>query len=187
VVSSSGGALYGDDVALPTPEDAPVAPASPYGVGKWCAEAYAALYGRLHGLSTVSLRYGNVYGPRQDPLGEGGVVAIFCDRARRGEPPVVFGDGLQTRDFVHVDDVVAANLAAAAAEAAGPFNVGTGIETSVLDLAALVSERAPEPRPARAGEVRRSCLDTSRARAELGWAPRIALADGVRDTLAGTV
>ena len=188
VVSSSGGALYGDAGVIPTPEDHRVAPDAPYGMGKWCGEAYAELYARLHGLSTVSLRYANVYGRRQDPLGEGGVVAIFCGRALREEPAIVFGDGLQTRDFVHVDDVVAANLKAAASAATGPINVGSGVETSVLELAALVTEAASadaghEHRAARLGEVRRSCLDTRRARDELVWAPAVGLRDGLRLTL----
>src|SRR5918911_4881979 len=122
VNTSTGGAVYGEGQILPAPEDHPVAPEAPYGQSKFAAEGYCELFRRLHGLSTVSLRYGNVYGPRQDPLGEAGVVAIFCGRLRAGERPIVFGDGLQVRDYVHVNDVVSANLAAADSDATGAFN-----------------------------------------------------------------
>ena len=135
------------------------------------------------------MRYSNVYGRRQDPLGEGGVVAIFCARAVRGERPVIFGDGLQTRDFVHVDDVVRANLLAAGSDAGGAINIGIGRETSVVELAALVRDAAglatfdPEHRPERAGEVRRSCLDPALAAKTLGWRPEVAMPEGLRATL----
>src|SRR3954453_23047679 len=125
VNTSAGGAIYGEGKQIPAPEDHPVAPEAPYGLSKFCAEQYCEIFKRLHGLSTVSLRYGNVYGPRQDPLGEAGVIAIFCGRLLEGGQPTVFGDGKQTRDYVYVDDVVAANLAAAESEANGPFNIGT--------------------------------------------------------------
>jgi UDP-glucose 4-epimerase len=138
VNSSTGGAIYGDAGTIPTPEDHAAAPMAPYGQSKLAAEGYLGLYARLYGLSTASLRYANVYGPRQDPHGEGGVVAIFCGKLAEGGTPVAFGDGRQTRDFVYVGDVVSANLAAAESGWAGACNVGTGTETSVLELAAAL-------------------------------------------------
>ena len=183
VLASTGGALYGEADVIPTPEDAPIAPLSPYGASKAAAESYLALYRRLHGLSTISLRLANVYGPRQDPLGEGGVVAIMCGAAVSGRPATVFGDGSQTRDFVFVGDVAAAFLAAAESDAGGAFNVGTGVETSVLDL---VGELGLEPRfePARPGEVARSCLAAGAIREALGWSASTPLRDGLEQTLA---
>jgi UDP-glucose 4-epimerase len=188
VNTSTGGAVYGEGQILPAPEDHPVAPEAPYGQSKFAAEGYCALFGRLHGLSTVSVRYGNVYGPRQDPLGEAGVIAIFCGRLLAGERPIVFGDGLQTRDYVHVDDVVTANLAATESDASGSFNVGTGIETTVLELVEALAPHAtapfePDHRPERPGEVRRIALDCTRAREELGWESRVGLEDGLTQTL----
>ena len=183
VFSSTGGAIYGEADAVPTREDAPRRPLAPYGQSKAAAEDYCALYGRLHGVPVVSLRYANVYGPRQDPLGEGGVIAIFCERARRGERAPVYGDGLQTRDFVYVGDVVAANLLAAAGDARGAFNVGRGEETTVIELARLLGlevEHAPE----RPGEVRRSCLDPRFAARTFGWRSLVDLREGLRRTLA---
>jgi UDP-glucose 4-epimerase len=192
VNSSTGGGLYGDADVLPTPEDYPIRPLAPYGQGKYAAEGYCALYGRLHGLSTISLRYGNVYGPRQDVHGEAGVVAIFCGHALDGRAPVVFGDGRQTRDWVEVSDVVEANLRAAEADLTGPVNIGHGRETSVLELLAALRETAGEaavgePRfaPERPGEVRRSCLSVTRARQELGWEATVELRDGLRRILRG--
>jgi UDP-glucose 4-epimerase len=183
VFSSTGGAIYGESDVVPTPEDAPRRPLAPYGQGKAAAEDYCALYVRLHGADVVALRYANVYGPRQDPLGEGGVVAIFAERAHRGEPAPVFGDGRQTRDFVHVDDVVEANLLAAQTPDVGrTYNIGRGEETSVLELAAMLGV-AVEHRPERPGEVRHSCLDPARARRELGWEPRVDLPEGLERTL----
>ena len=187
---SSGGALYGEAEDLPTPEHYPVRPLAPYGQGKSAAEGYCELYTRLHGLSTISLRPGNVYGPRQDAEGEGGVVAIFCGHLMAGRMPTVYGDGRQTRDWVEVSDVVRANLLAAGSELTGPVNIGHGQETSVLQLLdALrdVSDRPmPEPQfaPERPGEVRRSCVDVSHAGRELGWVPEIDLRDGLRTILA---
>src|SRR6186997_647561 len=139
---STGGAIYGEGQGqqLPLGEDAPIAPMSAYGQSKFAAEGYLSLYERLYGLSGVSLRLGNVYGPRQDPLGEAGVIAIFCGRLRAGEPPTVFGDGTQTRDYIYVGDVVSAALAAGESEATGPVNIGTAIETDELELARLLGE-----------------------------------------------
>ena len=134
VNTSTGGGLYGDAELLPTPEDQPVHPLAPYGQSKYAAEGYFELYARLYGLSTVSLRYGNVYGPRQDVHGEAGVVAIFCGCLLEGTTPQVFGDGRQTRDWVDVADVVSANLLAADSQVTGPINIAGGEETSVLDL-----------------------------------------------------
>ena len=191
VNTSTGGGLYGDAGLIPTPEDYPIRPLAPYGQGKYAAEGYCGLYTRLHGLPTLSLRYGNVYGPRQDVHGEAGVVAIFCGHLVSGRAPTVFGDGRQTRDWVDVSDVVAANLLAADSELTGALNIGTGGETSVLDLLdALrdVSDQPPAPprfEPERPGEVRRSCLDVSRARSELNWEARVQLRDGLRTILAG--
>jgi UDP-glucose 4-epimerase len=183
VLASTGGAIYGDASVIPTPEDAPAAPISPYGASKAAAELYLDLYLRLHGLSTVALRFANVYGPRQDPRLEGGVVAIFTTVAADGRRGTVFGDGHQTRDFVYVGDVVEALLAAGEAQVTGAYNVGTGQETSVLELAAAVgieTEHAPE----RPGEVRRSCLDASRIAETLGWRARTSVADGLARTAA---
>ena len=190
VNSSTGGAIYGDAATIPTDEKTTPAPMAPYGQSKHAAEGYCALYGRLHGLSTVTLRYANVYGPRQDPHGEGGVVAIFCGKLLEGGRPVAFGDGLQTRDYVYVGDVVAANLAAADSDWVGACNIGTGTETAVIELAdALRSLDGSRPfdlahAPERPGEVRRSAVDPSLARDALGWEPRVGLAEGLRRTLA---
>jgi UDP-glucose 4-epimerase len=189
VNTSTGGAIYGDAETIPTAEGVVPAPMSPYGQSKHAAEGYVALYSRLHGLPAISLRYSNVYGPRQDPMGEGGVVAIFCGRLLDGGTPTVFGDGTQTRDYVYVGDVVAANLAAAESDARGAVNVGTGVETTVLELAgalrALGDGRPfePEHAPERPGELHRSAIDPARAREALGWEPRTALAEGLERTL----
>lgn len=213
VFASTGGAIYGEGEGqeLPLAEDAPLAPEAPYGQSKLAGEGYLALYERLYGLSGVSLRLGNVYGPRQDPLGEAGVVAIFCGRLRAGQRPTVFGDGRQTRDYIYVGDVVAAMLAAAGSEATGPINVGTGVETDVLELVRLLAELGggggsaggaagsaagatgsaggdagfePEFAPPRAGEVQRIAIDPARAERELGWRAETALEEGLRLTLA---
>ena len=192
VFVSTGGAIYGEGEGkkLPLDESAPIEPFSAYGQSKFSAEGYLALYERLYGLSGVSLRLGNVYGPRQDPLGEAGVIAIFCGRLRAGGRPTVFGDGTQTRDYIYVGDVVAAALAAAESDVSGPINIGSGIETDVLELAARLAEIdgaedfEPEFAPPRAGEVQRIALDASRAERELGWKATTSVADGLRLTLA---
>jgi UDP-glucose 4-epimerase len=190
VFVSTGGAIYGEGEGqeLPLGEDAPIAPLSAYGQSKFAAEGYLKLYERLYGLSGVSLRLGNVYGPRQDPLGEAGVIAIFCGRLRSGERPTVYGDGRQTRDYIYVGDVVSAALAAAGSTARGAINIGTGVETDVLALAERLGELGgvefePELAPARTGEVQRIAIDPSRARSELGWQAVTALGDGLRLTL----
>jgi UDP-glucose 4-epimerase len=181
VLASTGGGLYGEAKTLPTPEDAPIAPLSPYGTSKAAAETYLELYERLHGLSTVSLRMANVYGPRQSPLGEGGVVARFCAALHEGRSVTVYGDGRQTRDLVYVGDVAAAFAIAVDSEARGGLNIGTGEETSVLELAALLGVET-QFGPARLGEVRRSCLECARAGEALGWQAATPLSDGLART-----
>jgi UDP-glucose 4-epimerase len=190
VNTSTGGAIYGDVETIPTPETTPPAPMAGYGTSKLCAEQYCGLYARLHGLRTVTLRYGNVYGPRQDPLGEAGVIAIFCGKLMEGGHPRIYGDGRQTRDYVYVGDVVSANLAAADNPGVGGHvNIGTGRETSVLDLVQILQQEGhrddfePEFAEARMGEIERSCLDVSRAGELLGWQAATSLAEGMRATL----
>ncbi len=185
VFSSTGGAIYGECDGAAT-EDAPRRPAAPYGTSKLAAEEYLATYNRLYDTRHVSLRYGNVYGPRQDPHGEAGVVSIFFDRLLTGEAPKVFGDGAQTRDYVYVGDVVRATLAAAEQDG-GVFNVGTGRETSVVELLDLCQRIAGTDfeasfAPPRPGELQRNALDPSRAVDELGWRPEHSLEDGLRET-----
>jgi UDP-glucose 4-epimerase len=187
VFSSTGGAIYGECDG-PAPEDHPRQPLAPYGVSKLAAEEYIAAYNRLYGSTHVSLRYGNVYGPRQDPHGEAGVVAIFMNALRDGKTPRIYGDGSQTRDYVFVGDVVAATLAAAG-HPGGVFNVGTGAETSVLDLYERIQRAAGIQRPAehadpRPGELQRSVLDPSLAGRELGWKPERSLDEGLAATWA---
>ena len=190
VNTSTGGAIYGETEVLPTPEDTLPRPEAPYGQSKYSAEGYCRLYARLFGVPTVTLRYGNVYGPRQDPLGEAGVVAIFCGRLRDHQPPTVNGEGTQTRDYVYIGDVVAANLAAATRpDVVGVFNIGTGREATVLDIVDALREISgadwfqPQFGPLPAGEVPRSCLDISAAREQLGWEPTVELVEGLRLTL----
>ena len=186
VFASSGGAVYGEQSEFPAREEHPRRPASPYGVSKLCGEEYLELK-RRGGLSAASLRYANVYGPGQDPLGEAGVVAIFLHRMLSGGEPVINGDGEQTRDFVYVDDVARANLLALTGSAGGPLNVGTGCETSVNELARKLARAAGYGRPiAHAppapGEQRRSCIDPGAARARLGWEPSVGLDEGLQRT-----
>jgi len=185
VFSSTGGAIYGE-CAEPATEKAERRPLSPYGTSKLAGEEYLATWNRLHGTGHVALRFGNVYGPRQLAKLEGGVVAIFLDRLRAGEPATIFGDGEQERDFVFVGDVVAAVLAAQVG-AAGTYNVGTGRATSVNELWRTCARVAgsggePEHRDARAGELQRSVLDPGRARDALGWEAQTSLEDGLRQT-----
>jgi UDP-glucose 4-epimerase len=191
VFISTGGAIYGEGEGkeLPLGEDAPVEPLAPYGLSKYCGEGYVELYRRLHRLAGVSLRLGNVYGPRQDPLGEAGVIAIFCGRLRDGGRPTVFGDGRQSRDYIYVGDVVEGVLAAADSDASGAYNLGTGRETTVLELVELLSRLGgsngfePEFAPARPGEVQRIVLDSARAAADLGWRAATQLEPGLELTL----
>jgi UDP-glucose 4-epimerase len=188
---STGGAIYGegDGQQLPLPEDAPIAPLSAYGQSKFAAEGYVSLFERLYGLSGVSLRLGNVYGPRQDPLGEAGVIAIFCGLLKEGGRPKVFGDGTQTRDYIYVGDVVSAALAAGESDATGAINIGTGVETNVLKLIEALKGLSgnesfePEFAPARTGEVQRITIDAGRAERELGWRAEMDLDEGLRVTL----
>jgi UDP-glucose 4-epimerase len=181
---STGGALYGKDAPIPSLEDVLPLPESPFGVAKFCAEQYVRLYNRLHGCRHTILRLASVYGPRQDPAGESGVIPIFCARVQAGEQPVIYGDGMQTRDYVYIADAVAAFLAAADQGRPGVWNIGTGTETSVLRLARLIGDaagRAVNPRfaPARRGELQRSALAAERAGRDLGWRPTVSLAEGV--------
>jgi UDP-glucose 4-epimerase len=188
---STGGAIYGEGEGqqLPLPEDAPIAPLSAYGQSKFAAEGYVSLYKRLYGLSGVSLRLGNVYGPRQDPLGEAGVIAIFCGLLKEGGRPIIFGDGTQTRDYIYVGDVVAAALAAGESEATGAINIGTGVETNVLELIEALKNLSgnesfdPEFAPERTGEVQRITIDAGRAQRELDWHAEMDLEEGLRVTL----
>jgi len=185
---SSGGAVYGDQETFPANESHPTWPVSPYGVSKRSSELYAHFFQVQHGLPFVALRYANVYGPRQDPHGEAGVVAIFALRMLRGEPVTVNGDGKQTRDYVYVGDVARMSLLALTGDASGPVNVGTGIETDVNTLAGLVRSAAAstspvEHGPAKPGEQRRSVIDAGRAAAVYGWRPEVTLAEGLGRTV----
>jgi len=185
VFSSTGGAIYGD-CTTSAPEDSPCEPLSPYGTAKLAAEEYLRAYNRLYETRHIALRYGNVYGPRQDPHGEAGVVAIFLGALARGEQARIFGDGMQTRDYVYVGDVARATLAALGHEG-GVFNVGTGRETSVAELYELCarvagSDRAAEHAPARLGELQRSFLDPTLAADTLGFRAMVDLEDGLRST-----
>jgi len=178
VILASTAGVYGDPGVLPTPEHAPIAPLSPYGASKAAAETYMQLFTRLHGLSTLALRMANVYGPRQDPHGEAGVVAIFTGAAREGRTATIYGDGTQTRDYVHVSDVVKAFVAAGRSPVTGVLNVSTGHETSVFGLAKLLGLDM-QFKPGRAGEISRSCLDPTSAAQSLGWRAEVTLADGL--------
>jgi len=195
VFSSSGGAQYGDLVEIPTVEGAQKDPLSPYGIAKLSVEYYMSYFSRVHGLDTVALRYANVYGPRQDPHGEAGVVAIFCQRVLSDTPMTAYGDGEQTRDYVYVGDVARANLLAATSALPAPgrlddrgFNIGTGIPTSVVTLASTLkaaagSSLALHHAPERAGEQRRSCIAYTKADEVLGWTPLMSLDAGLAATL----
>jgi UDP-glucose 4-epimerase len=187
IFASSGGAGYGECPG-PVDEDFPFLPLSPYGIAKKCGEEYLAGWNRIHGTHHIALRFGNVYGPRQDAGLEGGVVSIFLERMAKGEPTTIFGDGSQTRDFVYVGDVVEA-LLAAVGKSGGPFNIGTGEETRIGDLHRSCAEvagveNAPRIEEARLGDVHRSVLDSARAARELDWRPHIDEAEGLRRTWA---
>jgi UDP-glucose 4-epimerase len=185
-VYPSSSAIYGDPALLPTPEDAPPAPISPYGISKWAAEAYCAYFAQARGLRCVALRYGSVYGPAAAEETEAGVITIFAKRMLAGKQPVIYGDGEQTRDLVYVDDVVDATLAAAR-HAPAPwavYNVGTGTESSINEVYRRLAQYAefsapPEYQPPKPGEVRRNVLDVRRVQRDLGWAPRVSLRDGL--------
>lgn len=190
IFSSTGGAIYGPSKQIPTTEKSFPHPESPYGIAKYSIEQYLDIYRTSFGLRSVSLRYANVYGPRQDPEGEAGVVAIFCQRLADHDPLTIYGDGKQTRDYVYVSDVVEANILAMQRSAQGPINIGTGIQTNVNILAerlrkisgqrARIVHRAGLP-----GEVRRSALDCRLAKRELGWKPTVKLLDGLTKTWQG--
>ena len=195
VFASSGGVVYGDPEVLPTPETAPKMPISPYGVSKLSGEHYLRALATLRGFECVAMRYANVFGPRQDPKSEAGVVSIFISYLLDGKPLTVFGDGKQTRDYVFVKDVARANVAASSAKLPAvkdhdeiAFNVATGTQTSVLDLAAAVGEVMNlKPKidlaPARPGELMKSSLDITRARRVLAWSPQVSFHDGLRETV----
>jgi len=188
VFASTGGAIYGEQDEFPCTEDHPRRPVSPYGVAKLATEAYLFFYKVEYGIDYLALRFGNVYGPRQDPHGEAGVVAIFCGRILDGKPVTIYGDGTQTRDYVYVGDVVRAVVAAAKSRASGiALNIGTGIETSVNELYSTLAGIADFPTQAqhaaaRPGEQKRSVISPARAERELGWRPEKKLADGLEET-----
>jgi UDP-glucose 4-epimerase len=186
--ASSGGAAYGETDRIPTPEDEPTHPVSVYGASKAASELFLGVWRASHGITFSALRYGNVYGPRQDPHGEAGVVAIFAGRLLAGEPCTVNGDGTQTRDYVFVEDVARANLLAAERRHDGALNVGTGVETDVNRLYRILADAAGvagEPRhgPGKPGEQLRSCIDPSAAGRALGWRSQVGIEDGLRRTL----
>ena len=188
VFSSTGGAIYGEQDTFPADEGHPCRPVSPYGVAKLSTEAYLFFYRAQYGIEYAAMRYANVYGPRQDPHGEAGVIAIFCGRMLAGQPVTIFGDGEQTRDYVYVGDVVRANVAAVTASAVGAINIGTGVETSVNRLFSVLAAAAgvtaePIYAPARPGEQGRSVIAARRAARELGWHPAVTLEDGLGRTL----
>lgn len=188
VFSSSGGAIYGEQETLLATESHAANPLSPYGISKLCGEHYLSYFQRVSGIPVVSLRYANVYGPRQDPDGEAGVIAIFIQKMLNNEQPIIHGNGRQTRDFVFVDDVAEANLVAMGQDAHGVYNVGTGAETSVNELfrmlAGLTASSVKELHgPAKAGEQIRSVVDPSRIKQELGWEVKVDLAEGLKQTV----
>jgi UDP-glucose 4-epimerase len=187
--ASTGGAIYGEQDTFPAPETHRTEPLSPYGVAKLASERYLHFYRESYGISYAALRYANVYGPRQNPHGEAGVIAIFAEKLLRGEQPVINGDGTQTRDYVFVGDIVEANLAALRSEFTGAMNLGTGLETDVNTLFRLLCHECgvsvPERHgPGKPGEQRRSVIDSSLAGGVLGWRPQRSLADGIGETVA---
>ncbi len=188
VFASTGGAIYGEQDVFPAPEEHPLRPVSPYGVSKLCGENYLEYFERSSDMRVVRLRYANVYGPRQDPHGEAGVVAIFSNLVLAGKTPTIHGDGEQTRDFVYVGDVVAANMAALESRVSDVFNIGTGVETDVNALAAVIARAADfhgkaEHGPEKPGEQRRSVISAAKAARVLGWQPRVELEKGIRLTV----
>lgn len=188
VFASSGGAVYGEQDIFPAPESHQTNPVSPYGISKLAGEKYLFYYKEVHGLDYVALRYANVYGPRQNPHGEAGVVAIFTTKLLKGEQPVINGDGRQTRDYVYVRDVVEANWQATIRDFCGPVNIGTGVETDVnelfMNLVKLTGSDAKEVHgPAKAGEQKRSVIDNRKASDVLGWRPKVELDEGLRETV----
>jgi UDP-glucose 4-epimerase len=188
IFASSGGTVYGDSKLIPSPEDAPLQPMSPYGISKMVGEHYLRFFQQMHGLDYTIFRYGNVYGPRQDPHGEAGVVAIFARRLLSGQAPVIHWDGEQRKDYVHVRDVARANLFALTAGSGQAYNIGAGAATSVNELFAVLESRIksglkPTYGPKREGDVRISYLTIDRVRRELGWEPQIELAEGMIDTV----
>ncbi len=190
VFTSTGGALYGNEAPIPTPEDRIPAPLAPYGASKWAGEAYIRTWSAASGVPHAVCRLGNVYGPRQSPHGEAGVVSIFTHHLHTGRAPKIFGYGKPTRDYVHVADVVSALLCASGT--GGTFNIATGIETDVMSiwtslLRASGSAVEPELAPLRTGELERSCLDPSRARRELDWSAQIPVAVGLQETYAALI
>jgi UDP-glucose 4-epimerase len=189
VFASTGGAIYGEQLTFPADETHQTCPLSPYGVAKLAVEKYLAFYEAVHSLPHAILRYANVYGPRQDPHGEAGVVAIFSQRLLAREPAVINGDGEQTRDFIYVEDVVRANVLAVTTDLRGVYNVGTGIETSVNALYACIakhatSAQAPRHGPPKAGEQQRSVLDCRKLQSATNWTPTVSLDEGLRRTVA---
>jgi len=194
VFASTGGALYGDCAEPPTVEPFAKDPEAPYGIAKLAVEYYLAYYARVHGIDTVAVRFGNVYGPRQDLHGEAGVVAIFCNRIVSGRSLTIYGDGAQTRDYVYVGDVADGIFRAATTPLPAPgrvdaraFNIGTAVETSVIDVARLLMQAAGsevpiEFAPKRAGEIQRSCLNVDKVHRELGWRPQVSIAEGLQRT-----
>lgn len=184
--SSTGGAIYGEEAPIPTPEGTFPAPGSPYGVAKYCSEQYVSLYNQLFGYEHAVLRLANVYGPRQGSSGEAGVVSVFCANGIQGDSLAIYGDGKQTRDYVYIEDCVRAFMAAAGYGKAGIWNIGTGNEVTVLELAALVIQFTGRGsqlvfKPGRKGELSRSALDCGLAVQELGWQSATSLADGVQE------
>jgi UDP-glucose 4-epimerase len=188
IFSSSGGAIYGEQETYPAPENHVLKPLSPYGLSKLCGEQYLSYFQRVSGLQAVSLRYANVYGPRQDPEGEAGVVAIFIQKMLNNEQAVINGNGRQTRDFVFVDDVVEANLAMMGQETQGTYNVGTGVETSINDLFRILVQHTGSTckevhGPAKKGEQARSVIDCTKLRLEVSWEPKADLSEGLKKTV----
>lgn len=188
IFSSSGGAIYGEQEVFPASETHVTQPLSPYGLSKFCGEQYLSYYQRVGGIQVVNLRYANIYGPRQDPYGEAGVVAIFIQKLLNGEQAIINGNGRQTRDFVFVDDVVEANLSVMGQQIQGTYNVGTGKETSINDLFRILVEQIGSTckelhGPAKQGEQARSVIDSTKLRHELSWEPRVELSEGLKRTV----